>query len=74
LHDLQSLHPALRLGRRGCGEIGFDLALGFGNGLDQKANVLLGIFDTVERGLERTVQGRQFLGTCFITFLQGFIK
>ena len=61
LHDSQSLHPAVRLGLRGLTEVGLDLAFGFGDGLDQKSHVLLGILDGVERGLEGTVHGREFL-------------
>jgi hypothetical protein len=58
LHDLQCLHPALRLGLRGRAYIGYDLPFGFGDGLDQQAHVLMGILDTIERGLEGTVHGK----------------
>jgi len=61
LHDLQSLYPAFRSGRRGRTEVVRDLALGFGDGLDQESHVLLGVLDAVKRGLERTVQGQEFL-------------
>src|SRR5450759_4532547 len=61
LYDSQSLYPAFRFGQRGLIEVGFDLALGFGDRLDQKPHVLVGILDSVKRCLEGTVQGREFL-------------
>jgi hypothetical protein len=61
LHDLQSLNSAFRPGGGGGTEVGFDLEFGFSDGLDQQPHVLVGILDSVKRGLEGIVQGREFL-------------
>ena len=49
---------ALQLRLLGRTEVCFDLAFGFGDSLYQKPHVLLCIFNTVKRGLKRTIQSR----------------
>jgi hypothetical protein len=56
LDDLQSLHPALRLGVCREAEVGRDLAFGFRNGLNQKLYVSVGVLYTVKRGLWGSIQ------------------